>query len=175
MSLIPPARPYDLVRGLRVVRNYRPDLLEAAALEAILEAGRWTGSSKNAQDWAFIVIGSDEQRGRLAGCGRFTEPMRRAPLVIPPVPLPGGNDFDIGRLAQNMMLAAWSMGIGSCPITLHDEPCARRVLAIPDDHVCRWVMSFGYPDEEREVEQRSGPARPAGRKPLGDLVHDNIW
>ena len=161
---------------MRVVRCYRPDPITTDHLDAILAAGRWTGSSKNRQGWAFVVITSEERRRALAGCGRFSTPMLDAPLVIAPVKTPDGNDWDMGRLAQNMMLTAWARGIGSCPITLHDTACAARELGIPSGHHCKWVMAFGYVDEEAETELRSsGRTISGGRKPLTDLVHHESW
>ena len=79
----------------------------------------------------------------------------------------------MGRAAQNMMEAAASLGIGSCLVTLHREPCARERLNVPKDHGCRWALAFGYPDLEAEVELRKGvrPTLPQGRKALAELVH----
>ena len=77
-------------------------------------------------------------------------PLVGVPLVIALVRLPGGGDFDIGRVAQNMMEAAGALGIGSCPVTLHREACARERLHVPDDHGCRYALAFGYPDLEAE-------------------------
>lgn len=169
MPLIEPSpETYHRILGLRVVRNFTPDPVPEEEIEAILEAGRWTGSSKNTQGWRFAVITEEGARRRLADTGRFTEPLRRAPLAIALVSTPDGGDFDIGRLAQNLMLAAAARGLGSCPVTLHDEAAAADVLGLPDDHSCRWAVVFGYPDEEAE---RAGRAErpPGGRRSLGDL------
>jgi nitroreductase len=142
-------------------------------IDMILEAGRWTGSSKNTQPWEFVVVTDQSDRQRLAECGSFTGPLLGAPLVVVVVRLPGGGDFDMGRVAQNMMEAAAALGIGSCPVTLHREPCARERLHVPDDHGCRWALAFGYPDIESEIGLRQGirSTIPGGRKPLTELVH----
>lgn len=164
---------YEHVRGLRVVRRYRPDPIDESDITRILEAGRWTGSSKNTQPWEFVTLTDAGDRQRLAECGDFTGPLLGAPLVIVIVRLPGGNDFDMGRAAQNMMLAASALGISSCPVTLHREACARALLHVPENHGCRWSIAFGYPDRAGERELRSGLRRsfPTGRKPLAELVH----
>lgn len=79
----------------------------------------------------------------------------------------------MGRAAQNMMEAAAALGIGSCPVTLHREPCVRERLNIPEGHGCRWALAFGYPDPDGEEQLRQGIrlAIPRGRRPLTDLVH----
>ena len=139
----------------------------------MLEAGRWTGSSKNRQGWAFVVVDDREGLERLATAGSFTGPVLASAATIVLVRLPGGNDFDIGRAAQSMMLAAAARGLGSCPVTLHDRERAQEVLALPEGHEGTWALALGYPDEEAEVDQRRRAASAGftGRRPLAELVH----
>ena len=158
--------------GLRVVRAYTDEPISDADLEMILEAARWTGSSKNVQGWEFIVI-TGEQLEVVASAGKFTDPVRNSAATVALVMTPTGNGFDIGRAAQNIMLAAAGVGIGSCPITLHHEERAVEVLGLPDGYECRYAVALGHPDDEGEEQLRR--ARRAngtgGRKGLGDLVH----
>ena len=172
MSSQIPTDPYEAILGLRVVRQYSPDPLSEADTDAILEAGRWTGSAKNRQDWAFVVVDDPEQQARLADCGQFSQPLRDARLVILPVRLPDGYEFDIGRVSQNMMLAAAARGVGSCPVTLHDDECAAEVLGLPAGHQARYALCFGYPDMAAEGESRAARSM-GGRKPLTELVKTN--
>lgn len=160
---------YGALRKLRVTRRFHGRPLDEGHLDAILEAGRWTGSSKNRQSWVFVVVRDRERLDRLAECGDFTGPVRGAAAVIAPVRLPDGYDWDMGRASQNMMLAAAALGVGSCPITLHRHDDARRVLGVPDDHGCKWVIALGYPDEDAERKARAKNPL-SGRKPLGDVV-----
>lgn len=162
---------YRLVKGLRVVRAYRPEPIDESHRLAILEAGRWTGSSKNRQGWRLVELTGTDARARLADCGYYTQPVRDAPWVVVLVKTGDGNDFDIGRLAQNLMLAAAAVGVGSCPVTLHKDGCAERELKLPDDHEVRWAICFGYPDMDGERHQRSR-RKYGGRIPLSELVLD---
>jgi nitroreductase len=174
MSSEIPSDPYETILGLRVVRHYTADPVSAEDAAAILEAGRWTGSAKNRQDWAFVVVDDPDQQARLAECGQFSQPLRDARFLVVPVRLPEGYEFDIGRVAQNMMLAASTRGVGSCPVTLHDEACAAAVMGLPPDHQARYALCFGYPDREAEMESRAARSM-GGRKPLEDLVRRNRW
>ena len=160
---------YEAVKGLRVVRNFEDRQLSDEHLDAILEAGRWTGSSKNRQSWTIIIVQDRHQLDRLAECGDFTTPLRNAPTTLVPVRLPEGYDWDLGRLSQNIMLAAAALGVGSCPVTFHREEDAKAVLGVPDDHGARFGITLGYPNSEAE---RVGRARSAlsGRKPLDDMI-----
>ena len=156
---------YDRIRGLRAIRSYRGEAVSTDDLHAILDAARWTGSSKNRQRWSFIVIRDGQQRARLAECGDFTDPLLAAPVAIALVQERGGSSFDIGRAAQNIMLAADAVGVASCPITLHRDGDARSVLELPDGARCRYAIALGYPSPE------AAPGRFGGRKPLSEIAY----
>jgi nitroreductase len=170
--LVPPSpETYDRILRLRVVRAFTDEPVAHDDLTAVLEAGRWTGSSKNTQGWRLAVITDPELRSRLADTGRFTDPVRNAPITVALISTPEGNDFDIGRLSQNLMLAADARGLGSCPVSFHDASLAGEILGLPADHRCRWGVAIGHPDEETERAVRAGrPATMTGRKPLEDLL-----
>lgn len=160
---------YDSILGLRAIRQFEDRPVSDADLRAILEAARWTGSSKNSQRWAFIVITDPDQKTAIAAAGDYTTPVMAAPMLIALVETPGGYEFDTGRVAQNIMLAADAIGLATCPVTLHREELARQVLHLPEDHRCRYGVVVGYPAPS------SGPARFGGRKPIGQLVHRNWY
>jgi len=156
---------YDFIRGLRAIRDYEDRPISSADMEAILEAARWTGSSKNLQNWAFVVIQDKEQLGRLAECGSFTAPVVAAAATIVIVEDVGGYEFDSGRVAQNIMLAAAAIGVASCPITLHRQDAAAELLGLTDGRTCHYAVTLGYPGAA------AAPKIKGGRKPLADLVH----
>ena len=154
---------------LRVVREFTSQPISDPHLHAILEAGRWTGSSKNRQSWSVVAITDPEHKDRLAACGDFTDPVRRAPLAIALVQEQGGNEFDVGRLAQNMMLAAKAVGVASCPVTFHRNEDAARILGIPAEARSRYGIAFGYRAEGASTAHRGG------RKELDLFVHWNRY
>ncbi|HEX7098273.1 MAG TPA: nitroreductase family protein [Acidimicrobiia bacterium] len=155
---------YDFILRLRAIRSYRDEPLSEEDLAAILEAARWTGSSKNRQDWSFVVVTDRDRLLRLAECGDFTDPVRRSAATIVIVQEPGGYEFDSGRVAQNIMLAANAIGVASCPITFHRDDDVREVLGIPEDRRARYGISLGYPAPD------AAPARMGGRKPPEAIV-----
>jgi nitroreductase len=154
---------YDVIVNLRAVREFKPDPLTEDDLGAILEAARWTGSSKNRQDWSFIVVTGDRLQG-LAEHGDYTDPIRASSATIVLVKEDGGNLFDIGRAAQNIMLAAKTVGVASCPITLHRSGQAREFLGAPDGVETRYAVALGYP------AAGATPSRFGGRKPAEAVV-----
>ncbi|MGH8912908.1 MAG: nitroreductase family protein [Acidimicrobiia bacterium] len=154
---------YDLILKLRAIRDFQREPLTDDDLAAVLEAARWTGSSKNRQDWSFIVVTGDRLQG-LAEHGDFTDPIRASAATIVLVKEEGGNLFDIGRAAQNIMLAAKAIGVASCPITLHRHAEARRFLEAPDTVETRYAVALGYPGES------ASPRRFGGRKSVDAVV-----
>lgn len=176
-ALTPSDDTYRRLVGLRAIRAFRENPLSDDDLRAILEAGRWTGSSKNRQDWAFIVVDTRAGLQLLAEAGHYSAPLRTAAAGIVLVRPPGGFDFDLGRAAQSMMLAAAARGVASCPVTLHETERARQILEVPDDHDCRFAIALGYPDHDRIPEfLRAARERGlSGRKPLDDLVHGGCY
>jgi len=167
---------YDTIKGLRVTRSYLARTLDPEDLKAILEAGRWTGSSKNRQGWVLVVIEDQAARDRLATAGDFTDPIRNAAAAVALVRTADGNDFDIGRLAQNLMLAAATRGVGSCPVTLHHTDIARQVLGLADDRSCRFAVALGYPDPVAEEAGRAlrRAAGMWGRKPPDEVIQREL-
>lgn len=160
---------YSDIIALRAIRDYESRQLTSADLERILLAARSTGSSKNLQNWSWVVVQDAARRDRLAECGDFTVPVRNAPTVVCLVQEPAGYEFDTGRLAQNIMLAAAAIGVASCPITLHRHEMAAAVLGLPDDRRCRYAVTLGYP------APGAGPRRFGGRKPLEELTHHEVY
>lgn len=154
---------YRRILALRAIRNFSDRPVTDDELRPVLEAGRWTGSSKNRQNWSWIVIRDEAQRERVAECGDFTDPVRRAPVTIVLVQETDGYEFDTGRLAQNMMLAADSLGLASVPITLHRDADAAGVLGLPAGARARYAIALGHPGAS------AAPSKRGGRKPLADL------
>ena len=155
---------YNFVLKLRAIRDYKTDQLSDEDLDAILEAARWTGSSKNQQDWSFMVISDHERLQELAKFGDFTQPIRDSVATIVLVQEAGGNMFDIGRAAQNIMLAAKAIRVASCPITLHRSDQAQDYLGTSPGAIVRYAVSLGYPTEDAQ------PRRFGGRKASSEVI-----
>jgi nitroreductase len=170
---------WTAIRTKRMVRRFQERPLEPDRLDRIVDAGRHAASSKNQQRWDFVVV---EDRGRLQAlskCGPYAGHIAGAAAAIALVtPDPRGAGaslsvvWDLGMAAENMMLAAWELGIGSCPATLYDQAVARAVLAFPEGMFCGWVLSFGYPADPDDLTR---PPKAGGRKSIDEVVHRETW
>lgn len=167
------------IDSIRVVRDFSDKPVERSDLERILHAGRRAGSSKNLQRWAFIVVRDRERLQQLAKTGPFAGHIAGATVAIALVtPDPRANDqplsvtFDLGRAAQNMVLTAWDLGIGSVPATVYEQDLARDLLGFPSHQHCEYILSFGYPTDPDALKARP---QAGGRKTLDEVVHEELW
>lgn len=167
------------ISGKRAIRRFSDRPLNPEHLERIVRAGRRSGSSKNLQRWDFIVCRDREHLQELAALGPWAGHLAGAAVavaLVTPQPLAPGAPlsilFDLGQAAQNMMLAAWELGIGSVPATVYEHDLARDLLGYPDDRHCEYVLSFGYPEDPADLTR---PPKAGGRIALEDIVHEERW
>ncbi len=170
---------WTAIRTKRAVRAFADRPLEAAHLDRILEAGRRSGSSKNLQRWDFIVCRDRAHLEELSRVGQFAGHLAGAAAAVALVtPDPRGPEpalsvmFDVGQAAQNMMLAAWDLGIGSVPATVYRHDLARELLGYPATHHCEYLISFGYPADPSALTR---PPRKGRRRPLSEILHEERW
>jgi nitroreductase len=164
---------YLAIVSKREVRDYADRPIEPDARRRILEAGRVSGSSANKQQWRFIVVESDDKREQLADLVYEPGNVRGAKLIIVVAMHGGGpSGFDAGRASQNMMLAAWNEGIGSCPNGMPDREVVGRMLGLHTGEDPAIILTFGYPNRPTDPESRSPDEwiRRANRKPFDEVV-----
>jgi nitroreductase len=152
------------IASRRETREYAGTPIPPEIETRILDAGRVSGSSRNTQKWSFVVVRDGQQE--LAQAVYAPHNVATAQLVIAIVG--DAFPFDVGRASQNMMLAAWNEGVGSCPNGIADADAAERICGGP----VKMILSFGYPAKPRDVaahtaEEWSARAR---RAPLDELV-----
>ena len=165
------------LRGLRAVRQLRPEPLPDEVLRNILEVARWSGSAGNRQPWEFVVIRDRNMLRRLstiegANAGHLASSGAGIAIVIHPE-VPDLDAYDEGRLAERILLAATAQGLGAAVghFTGPDDTWAasaeaKRLLGIPAQFVLREIISIGYP-----AARVGGTPNPPGRKSLEQLVH----
>jgi nitroreductase len=156
---------YLAIASKRDVRDYATTPIPADVRDRILDAGRVTGSSRNTQKWEFVVVSGAAQE-RLADAVYAPENVRTATLVVAIVG--EAFPFDVGRCAQNMMLAAWADGVGSCPNGIRDPDAAAEICGGP----VKAIVSFGYTAKTRRERSAAEWSAAADRKPLSELVRE---
>ena len=166
---------YQTILSLRSVRQFdlsRP--IEEAALHRVLQAGRMSGSSKDSQPWWFIVVKDRATLQALSRTGDYAQHLAGAAFAVAIVfdPRFYRGEFDSGRTAQNMMLAAWNDGLGACLASMHREDDCKAVLGVPPELRLQHIISFGYP---LPVDQSIAVVQKRRRKPLEEIVMLERW
>ena len=163
------------IMARRSVRKYLDKPVEREKLDAIALAGINAPSAMNRQMWAVRIVTDQKLIADVSNVCRQENPdmvqrdpnfknmFRNAPNIICVcAPQDGGFDLDAGLLGQNMMLAAQSLGLGTCIQTgpvrfLLSNPKAKFFLDrlnIPEGYKLLYIIAVGYPDETPDAKPR---------------------
>jgi nitroreductase len=161
---------YRAVVDKRDQRFFLDRPLPEDVLRRILQGARMTGSSKNSEPNRLVVVRDRARLAALAALSPYAKFIARSAATIV-IAQTQKHEFDAGRCAQNMMVAAWGDGVGSCPAHL-PEPEVAKLLGIPAALLVNRVIAFGYVDPDRAAAPASVARK---RKPLTELVHWETW
>lgn len=168
---------WEAIRARRNVRAYGERPIPAGDLDRILEAARRTPSSMNQQAWDFVVVTDREHLDELAKVWRWAAHVGTSAATIALV-MPASDDrdardtfeYDLGQVTMSIMLAAADLGIGSGHASVGDQALARRVLGLPEDRECAWLVALGYP-----ADRPLAPIARPDRRAFDDVVHRERW
>ena len=163
------------IRERRSCRQYLPKQVGEEELQQILEAGTWAASGKGAQAAVMVVVQDPETRDQLsrmnaAILGTNADPFFGAPTVVVVLADPAVNTCveDGSLVIGNLMLAASTLGIGSCWVHRarqeFESPEGKALLkkwGIPETYIGVGHCVLGYP--------AAAPAAPKPRK--ADYIH----
>ncbi len=159
------------IRSKRDTRSYTDQPVPGDVLERVLDAARMAGSAKNVQPVRVVVVTDPAAREALKAGGEYATWIDRPPvLVVFTVSADAGprRMFDVGRHAQNLMVAANAEGLASCPVTLHHQDEVRAILDIPADVEAPMLVSLGWPDSVDPPAGIGGPRVPLGAYAMAD-------
>jgi len=165
----------DAIKSRRAIRSYEDKPVLESVIQTMLEAATYAPSAINVQPWKFTIVTKKAEMNRLSDIAkpalvralpdvgdeglvglkkRLTDPnyniFYNAPLLIF---VSGAKSpyvvYDCTMAAQNMMLAAYTLGIGSCwigtAVPTANDPKIKPSLGIPEDHDVHAAVIFGYP------------------------------
>lgn len=175
--------PKDVVRPLlrvRQIRDFTPQRVDPAILDALVDVARWSGSSRNEQPWRFIVIEDEGTLRRLHEAGMpQTRALATAAAAIAIV-LPNEPDrevsraYDDGRAAERILIATSLLGIGGAITWARSDVRATvaGILGLPPDRFVRTIVALGHPTEAaRRPKSKPGTAR----LPREEVVFRERW
>jgi nitroreductase len=165
----------EAVKGRRSIRAFKNQDVPAEIVEKLIDAARWAPSAGNVQPWEFIIVRKSGIKRKLAEAALNQTFIEESPVVI--VVCADENRSsqgygvrgkalyciqDTAAATQNIHLAAYSLGLGTCWVGAFREERARKILEIPQGTRPVGIIPIGYPAET--------PPRP-NRRPLNQIVH----
>lgn len=163
----------ETIMSRRSIRQYKDMPVERTKMDTILMCGINAPNGMNRQSWEIRVVGKEyidgvtklyvEENPDAAKDPSFKNIFRNAPVAV----LVATDteyelsQIDCGLLGENMMLSAWSMGIGSCclgsPVRFLKSETAKEFydkLQFSDGYELVYAIGFGYPDEAPAAKPR---------------------
>jgi len=175
-----PAALLQPLRRVRQVRQFTEQPLTDAQVDAIVDVGRWSGSSRNSQPWRFVVIRDAATVARIGELGApHTRALTTARAVIAVV-LPADPEhaaslaFDDGRAAERMLVAANLLGLAAAIawLPLGIRASVAELLGIPADRATRTLLALGHAAPEALASKSpTGQAR----LPRAETVMSERW
>ncbi|HOE91205.1 MAG TPA: nitroreductase family protein [Candidatus Cloacimonadota bacterium] len=179
----------DYIYNRYSVRDFKSDAIPDDVLDTILEAGRLAPSGQNRQCWQFIVVTDKDIIKKIARhsfIGLINHFLSNAPVVIVACADPEKslvlNDqpmylVDLTLSFQQMIMAAWNYGIGSCWLGGFHEKSLKKVLNIPEQIRIVAMSPFGYPAEKKSFYSKVVSLVSSSKKRLAkeQIIHYNIW
>lgn len=173
----------EAILNRKSIRYFKPYTMPEAEIKLLLECARFAPSGGNRQPWEFLVVDDPEDIKKIYNYGwtiygggynvcRYAE----ASLLV----------FFLGSAqsylaAENLVLAAYGLGYGSCMIGGYDREKTKMLLDIPKEKRIQLFVAVGVADEERSNAARFTsneepiteilPYPPEERKPIEELYH----
>ena len=170
---------YEAIKGRRSIRSYVPSELSPGQLKYVLEAAIWAPSAGNLQPWEFVVVDNRDEMRQLARASLNQMWMTEASAIIAvcaDVDRTGVIYGERGRrlyaiqdcaaATQNMLLASYSIGLGTCWVGAFYEEEVRRILRLPANVRPLALITIGQPGERPSPPHRRG---------LREVVHHNSF
>jgi len=165
---------FEIIKGRRSVRKFKPDPVPEEELREILEAATWAPSAGNTQEWRFIVVRDPGLKRELAAAAMEQRFLSEAPVVaVVCADLErirraygerGVNVYalqDTAAATQNLLLAAHAKGLGACWVGAFSEVQVREALGLGQMMRPLALVPLGYPAQTPS---------PRPRRPLEEVV-----
>lgn len=166
---------FETITGRRSIRAFKSDDVSQEMIMKLVEAAKWAPSAGNLQPWEFIVVRKSEVKKRLAEAAHDQAFIEEAPVVIVVCANEARSSESYGERGerlyciqdtaaaiQNLLLAGYSLGLGTCWVGAFDEEKTKQILKIPCGIRLMAIIPVGYPAEFPQ---------PRKLRPLEEIVH----
>ncbi len=148
----------EMLKTRRSIRRYIKKEIPKQIIEEIINCARLAPTANNKQPWLFVVIKDSILKDKIAELTDYGKFIKEADCVVSVFCENTKYYLEDGSAAtQNILLAAWYFGIGSCWIAGDKKPYAekiRELLNIPEKYKLVSLVSLGYPTKEELVNTK---------------------
>ena len=165
----------EAIKGRRSTRAFKKQTIPDNAIETLIEAARCAPSAGNIQPWEFVIVKNQTVRKKLAEAALNQRHVEEAPVVIVVCADEKRSSMGYGSrgrtlyclqntaaATQNILLAAHSLGLGTCWVGAFNEDEVKEVLKAPEGIKPVAMIPLGHPN---------GVTRQRGRRLLNQIVH----
>jgi len=169
----------ECINTRRSVRQFKDDAVPDNIIDDIINAGICAPSAGNTQEWHFVVVKKPEYKKKVAEAAFGQEFVEKAPVLIvvcadlDKIEQAYGERGislyafqDTAAAIQNMLLAAWENGIGSCWVGAFNEAKLKNVLVLPTNVKPVAILPMGYPEIEAKMPVR---------RSIDEVYHEERW
>lgn len=160
----------EAIKTRRSVRKYKPEPVPDGDLKKILEAAQLAPSAGNRQPWRFVVVRDPETKKKLGEIARNQTWISDAGVIVAALAMDKKSpevyerwaERDVMTAVEHMVLAAWSLGYGTCWIGAFHEDRVKELLGVPEEMTVIVLLPIGVPDQVPDAR---------ARKSLGEIFH----
>jgi len=133
----------DAIAKRRSIRSFTDNPVSLDDLKKLVTAAKWAPTGSDRQQWKYVITQDPDVLKKVIMASPLLRGKPTAAILICLEKARGG-ESDIGFTAQNIMLAAHALGIGSCPIAGFSRTAVRKILDIPEELEPTLLISLGY-------------------------------
>jgi len=154
------------IKTRRSVRDYEDKPISKEILEELIDCARLAPSARNVQPWEFVLVTKKDMLDKISRISEYGSFIKDAAACILVICQDTKYYIEDGCAAtENIMLAAKSLGIGTCWVAGDKKPYCRDILKLvnaPQDHKLVSIISLGYSSESIGAH---------GKRELKEVLH----
>lgn len=158
----------------RSIRKYKSDPIPEEDMNLILEAARRAPTGANRQNWRMVVVTDPDIKKKTAEACSNQMWMADAGVILCMVANPSESPVNGAIVLDHAILAATSLGYGTCWIGAYHKEEVKKVLDIPEDCGIVCLTPVGVPAQEPDERPRKSPAELFAQDSFGNPLDYSI-